>query len=137
MTANDGPAGGILFVDDDEGFRTIVSRHLRSRGLTVEEAETAEAALELVRAGFHPAVMLLDLNLPGQTGWDVLRARELDDAGLRVLITSATTVSPKRLTEFHVDGYLPKPFPLETLVAAIERLTVPATAVIEQDGPRP
>ena len=39
-----------------------------------------------------------------------------------VLITSATTVSPKRLAEFGCAGYLPKPFPLETLVATLERL---------------
>ena len=41
------------------------------------------------------------------------------------MIASATTVSPKRLAEFGVAGYLPKPFPLETLVATVERLTHP------------
>jgi DNA-binding NarL/FixJ family response regulator len=39
-----------------------------------------------------------------------------------VVIASATTVNPRRLDEFRVAGYLPKPFPLETLVATIERL---------------
>ena len=39
-----------------------------------------------------------------------------------MVIASATTVSPRRLAEFGVAGYLPKPFPLETLVATVERL---------------
>ena len=70
--------------------------------------------------------MLLDLNLPGDTGWDLLRGPALAAAGSPpVVITSATTVSPKRLAEFGCAGYLPKPFPLETLVATIERLIAP------------
>ena len=73
--------------------------------------------------GVRPGVVLLDLNLPGDTGWDFLRGPELAAAGSPpVLITSATTVSPRRLAEFQVAGYLPKPFALETLVATIDRL---------------
>ena len=122
----------ILFVDDDEGFRRIVARHLRAHGYQVEEAESAEDALRQVDAGFQPGVVLLDLNLPGQTGWDLLRGPQLARAGSPpVVITSATTVSPKRLAEFHVSGYLPKPFPLETLIATVERLTS------EEDHPQP
>ena len=68
-------------------------------------------------------MVLLDLNLPGDTGWDFLRGPALAAAGSPpVLITSATTVSPRRLAEFRVAGYLPKPFALETLVATVERL---------------
>ena len=64
-----------------------------------------------------PALVLLDLNLPGDTGWDLLRGPALAAAGSPpVVITSATTVSPTPLAEFGVAGYLPKPFPLETLV---------------------
>ena len=70
--------------------------------------------------------MLLDLNLPGDTGWDLLRGPSLAAAGSPpVVITSAITVSPQRLAEFGVAGYLPKPFPLETLVGTIERLLDP------------
>ncbi len=50
-----------------------------------------------------------------------------------MVITSATTVSPKRLAEFGCAGYLPKPFPLETLVATIERLMRPKEASTPDD----
>jgi DNA-binding response OmpR family regulator len=113
----------ILIVEDDESLRRVLARHLRANGFEVEEAASAEEAVSAFDAGLRPGVVLLDLNLPGDTGWDLLRGSCLSDAGSPpVVITSATAVSPKRLTEFHVAGYLPKPFPLETLIDTIERL---------------
>ena len=120
------PGARLLIVEDDESLRLIVSRHLRSLGYRVTEAASAEAAVQALEGGLRPAVVILDLNLPGDTGWDLLRGPALDAAGRPpVVITSATTVSPKWLDEFGCAGYLPKPFPLDTLVATIERLTHP------------
>jgi two-component system OmpR family response regulator len=113
----------VLFVEDDESLRRIVARHLRSLGHDVAEAPSAEEAVRLLGAGLRPGIVILDLNLPGDTGWDLLRDPALAAAGSPpVIITSATTVSPTRLAEFGCAGYLPKPFPLDTLVASIERL---------------
>lgn len=120
MNAERGP---VLLVEDDDSLRRFVVRHLRGAGYEVAEATTAEGATELLAAGLRPAVVLLDLNLPGDTGWDLLRGPAVTAAGSPpVVITSATTVSPRRLAEFGCAGFLPKPFPLETLVATIERL---------------
>jgi DNA-binding response OmpR family regulator len=113
----------VLIVEDDESLRQIVSRHLRAEGYEVDEASSAEAAASAIEHGLRPGVVMLDLNLPGDTGWDLLRGPALEAAGSPpVVITSATTVSPKRLAEFGCAGYLPKPFPLETLVATLERV---------------
>ena len=69
---------------------------------------------------------MLDVNLPGDTGWDLLRSPTMARAGSPpVMIASAVTVSPRRLAEFSVAGYLPKPFPLETLLQTVERLLDP------------
>jgi DNA-binding response OmpR family regulator len=120
------PNRGVLIVEDDESLRQIVSRHLRAAGYEVDEASSAEDAASAIQGGLRPGVVLLDLNLPGDTGWDLLRGPALASAGSPpVIITSATTVSPKRLAEFGCAGYLPKPFPLETLVATIERSLSP------------
>ena len=122
-------APGILLVEDDESLRRILARHLRTHGFVVEEAVSAEAATAALDDGFRPRLVLLDLNLPGETGWDLLRGGVLAAAGSPpVVITSATTVSPKLLAEFGVAGYLPKPFPLETLLGTIERLLTPEGA---------
>ena len=73
--------------------------------------------------------MILDVNLPGQTGWSLLRGTALSDAGSPpVIVATATPVSPRQLKELGAAGYLPKPFPLETLRTTVERLVeTPAT----------
>ena len=124
----------VLIVEDDENLCAVVTRFLRSRGYATEVAQSAEAASELLHGGLRPRLVLLDLNLPGDTGWDLLRSDAIAAAGSPpVVITSATVVSPKRLTEFGVAGYLPKPFPLETLVSAVERFTAPEATTPAHD----
>jgi DNA-binding response OmpR family regulator len=113
----------VLLVEDDESLRRILARHLRAHGYDVDEAASAEEAVTILAEGVRPAVVLLDINLPGDNGWDLLRGPSLAAAGSPpVVVASALTISPRRLAEFGVAGYLPKPFPLETLTATIERL---------------
>jgi DNA-binding response OmpR family regulator len=113
----------VLIVEDDDTLRRIVGRQLRARRFDVTEAASAEEATAQLAAGFRPAVVLLDLNLPGDTGWDLLRSETWRRAGSPpVLVASATTVDPRRLDEFRCAGYLPKPFPMETLVDTLDRL---------------
>ena len=125
--------GPLLVVDDDEAFRHILVTWLRHQGFKVLEADSAEAAEDVLAAGGAPAMVLLDLNLPGNTGWELLRSARFTspDAPL-VVIASATTVDHRRLTSFGVAGYLPKPFPLETLLATSERVLASRTATPEE-----
>jgi CheY-like chemotaxis protein len=116
------PDRPILLVEDDESLRSVVARHLRARGWSVAEATSAEEAAAVLRGGASPALVLLDINLPGETGWDLLRGGALTGPGAPpVVIVSATTIGPNRLREFGVAGYLPKPFALETLLEVCER----------------
>ena len=111
-----------LLVEDDENLRPILARHLASRGFRVAEAASAEAAADQLADGLRPSLVLLDLNLPGRTGWDFLRGPSMAEAGHPpVVVTTATTVNPSRLREFAIAGYLPKPFAMETLIATVER----------------
>lgn len=124
----------ILIVEDDEALRTTLARHLRAHGYGVIEAESGEDALAALRGGHRPGLLILDINLPGETGWALLRDPALAAAGSPpVVIATATAVNPSRLREFNVAGYLPKPFPLETLVSTIERLLRPKEAQIRDD----
>jgi DNA-binding response OmpR family regulator len=112
----------LLLVEDDRALRALVARHLRARGWVVAEAGSAEEVPTVLAAGPRPSLILLDLNLPGDTGWDLLRQGPLagPDAPPVVIVT-ATTIGPRRLREFGVAGYLPKPFALETLLEVCER----------------
>jgi DNA-binding response OmpR family regulator len=120
MTRPDAP---VLLVEDDESLRSILARHLRRMGYRVAEAASAEDAELALSGGLRPGLVLLDVNLPGETGWELLRGRALAAAGSPpVVVASATAINPRRLAEFGVAGYLPKPFPIETLVDTIDRL---------------
>lgn len=127
------PRGTVLLVEDDDSLRQIVARHLRAQRFGVIEAASAESAASLLDDGITPDVILLDVNLPGDTGWDLLRSHALQAGDSpRVVITSAGSVSPKRLAEFRCAGWLPKPYPLETLVDMLDRLIIDRHETAEQ-----
>src|SRR5664280_498044 len=112
----------VLMVEDDLTLVGIVVRHLRLRGHDARTAASVEDATEMLRSGFRPTVVLLDINLPGASGWSLLRGPELAAAGSPpVYVVSATSIPSARLREFNVAGFLPKPFALESLVERVER----------------
>jgi DNA-binding response OmpR family regulator len=116
------PSARVLFIEDDTGLAGVVVRHLRARGHDARSVISAEEAVELVGAGYRPTIVLLDINLPGASGWDLLRTGGLRAAGSPpVYVVSATTVAAARLREFGIAGFLPKPFALPTLIEIVER----------------
>ena len=117
-------AGPILLVDDDETFVDLVDRQLEAHGYQVVTAGSVEACRRLLDAGLRPAILLLDINLPAETGWSLLREGRLMQAGSPpVVILSGTEIRPQRLREFGVAGYLPKPVPMALLTSCVARLT--------------
>jgi DNA-binding response OmpR family regulator len=108
----------ILIVDDEAILRRVIARNLVGRGLLVREAETAQQALNAVQSEI-PDLLLLDINLPDRTGWDVLRELRQRTVEVPTIIVSAGRVSPNRLDEFHPLAYLPKPFPIEALLRLV------------------
>jgi DNA-binding response OmpR family regulator len=120
------PGARILLVEDDEVLRELILLNLQGQEHNVCVAEDAQTALAHLRvAPFE--LMLLDICLPDETGWEVLRVaqkqgwlssleRDGHPGQLSVVVLSAVRVNPKRLAEFRPLAYLPKPFPLESLL---------------------
>ena len=122
----------ILLVEDDTTLAGLLAHHLEGRGYLVDAVASAEEASGYIRSGVTPWLVLLDINLPGESGWALLRHGPLAGPDAPpVVVMSAVPVSPARLREFQVAGYLPKPFPIEALMDCVERLDNPA----EGDGP--
>ncbi len=121
----------VLVVEDEEPVRHIVVRNLEQRGYRVSEARTATWAVDRC-AEDPPDVLVLDINLPDGSGWDVLRG--IAARGLRrpaVVAISAVPPTRGRLAEFGPITFLPKPFLIEALLRAVER----AADGVEQHEP--
>ena len=86
----------ILIVEDEATLRRIIANNLRARGHEVVEAESAEQALTHVAASL-PDLMLLDINLPDRSGWDILRELGIQRVTVPTVIISAVHVTPSRL----------------------------------------
>jgi two-component system, OmpR family, KDP operon response regulator KdpE len=100
----------VLLVEDEATLRSIIARNLAVRGHTVTEADSAGQAISRLSEA-RPDLMLLDINLPDRSGWDILREMRLRGWDVPVVIISAVRVSAARLEEFRPLVFLPKPFP--------------------------
>lgn len=114
----------VLVVEDDPDIAELISRRLRSLGLCSSHVSTGEAAILVVR-GDPPALVLLDLLLPGINGWDVVDAIRSDPstAGIPVVVT--TMLDRDGLEHLDVQGFLVKPFRALDLERAIARVLTP------------
>ena len=72
-------AGSILVIDDDPTARDMLHRMLEADGHTVLLASTADEGIDIASTA-HPALITLDLLMPGVDGWSVLRALKTDEA---------------------------------------------------------
>ena len=110
--------GTILLVEDEPRLRGTLVRSLQGRQFQVVEATTAAEAIAAVR-GARFDLMLLDVNLPDATGWDVLRELRGLERQMPVVVLSAVPPSPARVREFRPFGVLHKPFPIDALLRLI------------------
>jgi DNA-binding NarL/FixJ family response regulator len=119
------PGGGILLVDDDEGFRSFVSGLLESIGYLTDELTSGAAVLPAV-AENRPAAILLDVQLPGLNGYEVcreLRNRYGDSIAI-VFISGERTEALDRAGGLLIgaDDYMTKPVDPAELIARVTRL---------------
>ena len=113
----------ILVVDDDEDTRTGVAELLRLDGYEIAEAGDGQEALRRLRAGLRPCLVLLDLNMPGTSGWE-FRALQLIDrriADIPVIAFSGYDGLEQQAKMLRLAGFLSKPLDLDALLATIQR----------------
>jgi DNA-binding response OmpR family regulator len=101
----------VLLVDDDQVSRTLARKVLEKSAFRVEEAGSGLAALAQLEAGSEPALLVLDLDMPGMGGREVLARVPVATAGLPVLVLtgSGTEEMEAELMEEGVDDYIRKP----------------------------
>ncbi len=127
----------ILVVDDEPEIVALVAYHLGKAGYRLATASTGQDALEAARKERY-SLIVLDLMLPGMSGFDVLEALRSDDAtrDVAVLMLTARREEPDRIRGLSLgaDDYLTKPFSPAELVLRVGAIlrragTAPATSV--------
>jgi len=116
------PGRAILVVDDDEGVRQLITRHLEQEGFTTVQAGNAADALQLARES-RPVLITLDIMMPDASGWWVLEKLKEDplSAGIPVLVVSI--VEDRRLVfSLGASDYLAKPYDRTELIKKVHRL---------------
>ncbi len=110
----------LLVVDDEERLRQTFARALTGHGYAVTQAASHADAMRILGSESFD-LLLLDINLPDATGWDVLRDLRASGRSLPTVVFSAVPPKTSLVREFGPVGVLHKPFPMDALFRLVER----------------
>ena len=115
----------ILVVDDNQDNVEIIRQYLEARGYPVAVAYDGDEALSAFETA-RPALVLLDVMMPGRDGWEVCRImKQHPDLGRTVRIVMVTALGEwedkREALQTGADDYVEKPFDLPKLVHTVER----------------
>ena len=99
----------ILVVDDDPSIRFLLKEILERERYTILEAGNGQAALDAIRSGALPDIVMTDLMMPVMTGAELIaRLRsQASTAGIRIVVVSS---NPEAVKDLAVDAIVTKPF---------------------------
>jgi CheY-like chemotaxis protein len=126
----------VLVIEDDPGARDLLTRFLTKEGYRVETAPGGEAGLRLARE-LHPAIITLDVMMPGMDGWAVLGELKADPTLADIPVVMLTIVDDKNLGyALGAADYLTKPIQRDRLLAVLAKHcppSKPATVMVVED----
>lgn len=119
----------IMVVDDDLNIAQLIRLYLEKEGYDVAAFQRGDTALAAFKAN-PPALLLLDIMLPGMDGWQVCRAvRQISTIPVIMISAKDETFDKVLGLELGADDYITKPFDPKELVARVK-------AVLRRGGPR-
>ena len=114
----------ILVVDDNEDNANIIRDYLEARGYPISVAYNGDEAMAMFES-VKPAIVLLDVMMPGRDGWQVCREMKASPMGrdIRVIMVTALEdwIDKRQALETGADDYVEKPFELAKLASVVER----------------
>ena len=113
----------ILLVEDDEMLLEVMAEALKREGYTFVTARSGDDAIRLAY-DLSPAIVLLDVDLPGQSGLLVAAKLKVTKPSPKVIfVTTLPRGQSDRLAAFiRVDGVLHKPFPVRKLLSTLQQM---------------
>ena len=115
----------ILVVEDEEHLATGIKYNLDAEGYRVTTVGDGPSALRFIEENPEDVdLVILDLMLPGMSGYEVCESLRGDEKHMPILILSARTLSEDRARGFDVgaDQYLMKPFDLDEFLSRVKNL---------------
>ena len=110
----------IMVVDDDENIAQLVRLYLEKEGFEVVSFSRGDSALTVFKSN-PPALLLLDIMLPGMDGWQVCRAiRQISSIPIIMLSAKDETFDKVLGLELGADDYITKPFDPKELIARVK-----------------
>jgi signal transduction histidine kinase/CheY-like chemotaxis protein len=110
----------VLIIDDEPAARTVIAKALAEVGLASIEAASGEEGIAAARA-YRPAAIILDIIMPHQDGWSVLRTLKSDRELCEIPVILATILADRELgLSLGAVEYLTKPIDTEKLIRTIE-----------------
>jgi CheY-like chemotaxis protein len=119
----------VLVVDDDYDIREALSDVLTAEGYSVVTAADGGEALERLRNGVRPDVMLLDLMMPRVSGVEVIDALRKDESLREIPVVVCSANRGYGADDLGVHGVLRKPISVEELLEAVARAIRPRPAL--------
>ena len=122
----------VLLIDDDSAMTELLCLLLKSYYLDVISANDSQEGLNMVRTE-APDIILLDLMMPGKTGWDVCKeVRTFSQVPIAILSAIDDPVMVAKALDAGADDFMVKPVPIGELLSHINNLT--RRAVVEKNG---
>jgi DNA-binding response OmpR family regulator len=124
MAADTTKSPKVLIADDEPAMLGLVTRHARSLGLHVVEASDGDAAWELAQK-HHPDLVILDVMMPGMSGWEVckrIKSASFQPTGVIMLTGIGENLNEMTSPLFAADTWLNKPFDFADLDARIREV---------------
>jgi CheY-like chemotaxis protein len=115
--------GDVLIVEDDTDLRQALTQILADEGYRVDGAEHGLSALEQLRDGRRPCLILLDLTMPVMNGWQFRDEQRQDPslAAIPVVVISAGANLSEQIGPLGIQDYIRKPIQLGQLLATVQR----------------
>ncbi len=110
----------ILLVDDEDGIQLLYREEFEDEGFAVESAMNGEQALEKFKAD-QPDLVILDINMPGMNGIEVLRQMKEINAELPIILSSAYQEYKEDFGTWASEEYIVKSANMDELKAAVHK----------------
>lgn len=115
----------LLVVEDEKNIRRFVAANLLARGYNVLQAESAEDGLKQLQTE-HPQALVLDIKLPGMSGWHMLKTMADDPhlPNIPVIVMTASPLNdqPDEMVYTNIVAKLIKPLSVDDLIGVVRKV---------------